>query len=161
MQKLNGWHISDSKRRAHACVARLPWSRRTSKMLMWFFYYIISKTIEKERNIEFNMVQSDSVRFSSVRFGSVRFGSVRFNSVRFGSVRYGTVRFGSIRFGLVRFVIHPVTSLCPARTHIHTFTHATYTWQFVDRYVHTALLSVFWWSVFSQQNVAKIFIIKW
>lgn len=150
---------------------------------MWFFYYIISKTIKEKRNIEFNMVRSDSVRFSSVWFESVRFGSVRFSSVRFGSVRFGSVRFGSVQFGLVRFgtVRYSTVRFGSIRfdsvwfdsssiqwhhfaLHAHIFTHlthATYTWQFVDRYVHTALLSVFWWSVFSQQNVAKIFIIKW
>ena len=71
-------------------------------------------------SVRFGSVRFSSVRFGSVRFGSVRFGSVQFGLVRFGTVRYGTIRFGSIRFGLVRFVIHPVTSLCPARTHIHT-----------------------------------------
>lgn len=140
---------------------------------MWFFYYIISKTIKEERNIEFNMVRSDSVRFGSIQFGSVRFDSIQFglvrlDLVRFGSVRYGTVRYGTVRYDSVRFdsVWFDSSSIqwhhFALHAHIFThLTHATYTWQFVDRYVHTALLSVFWWSVFSQQNVAKIFIIKW
>jgi len=36
----------------------------------------------------------------------------------------------------------------------YTYTTHTYTSVSVDRYIHTALLNVFWWSV-SSQNVAK------